>query len=216
MTTTTTSRFPLSLPRTLGHARWNAVLLLRSRLAIVYAVVIPIIPLALLFTGDRGDGAIGATAVTSSLTMAVLFPVFYNVLSQFVTRRDELVLKRLRTGEARDPEILAAMALPGAAIAVVVGLFIIPIAMAFGQPFPFNPLLYVVTVLVAAALFAVLADGSLDQERGSSPADQLAGDRARPRRPVGERVPGAGATLARPDARCRAHQSGAHHVVRIR
>lgn len=157
MTTTTTSRFPLSLPRTLGHARWNAVLLLRNRLAIVYAVVIPIIPLALLFTGDRGDGAIGATAVTSSLTMAVLFPVFYNVLSQFVTRRDELVLKRLRTGEARDPEILAAMALPGAAIAVVVGLFIIPIAMAFGQPFPVNPLLYVVTVLVAAALFAVLA-----------------------------------------------------------
>lgn len=38
MTTTTTSRFPLSLPRTLGLARWNAVLLLRNRLAITVGV----------------------------------------------------------------------------------------------------------------------------------------------------------------------------------
>ena len=65
MTTTTASRFPLSLPRTLGLARWNAVLLLRNRLAITYAIVIPIIPLALLFTGDRGDGAVGSLDMPS-------------------------------------------------------------------------------------------------------------------------------------------------------
>ena len=43
-----------------------------------------------------------------------LFPVYYNVLSQFVSRRDELVLKRMRTGETRDAELLVSIALPGA------------------------------------------------------------------------------------------------------
>ena len=50
-----------------------------------------------------------------------LFPVYYNVLSQFVSRRDELVLKRMRTGEARDAELLASIALPGAVSALVDG-----------------------------------------------------------------------------------------------
>ena len=38
--------------------------------------------------------------------LALLFPVYYNLLSSMVTRRDELVLKRLRTGETRDSELL--------------------------------------------------------------------------------------------------------------
>ena len=46
--------------------------------------------------------------------MALLFPGYYNLLSMFVTRRDELVLKRLRTGEVRDLELVTSMALPGA------------------------------------------------------------------------------------------------------
>ena len=45
--------------------------------------------------------------------VAALFPVYYNVLSQFVSRRDELVLKRMRTGETRDAELLVSIALPG-------------------------------------------------------------------------------------------------------
>ncbi len=95
-----------SLKRTASLTRWNAVLLTRNRLAFFYAVVLPLLPLALLLTGERGSPTVGAGAiVTMSLTIA-LFPVFYNVLSQFVNRRDELVLKRMRTGEARDAELL--------------------------------------------------------------------------------------------------------------
>ena len=44
-------------PRSL--TRWNAVLLSRNRLAFFYAVVLPLLPLALLFTGERGDGSVG-------------------------------------------------------------------------------------------------------------------------------------------------------------
>ena len=52
-TTTVADRF--SLKRAAGLTRWNAVLLSRNRLAFVYAVVLPLLPLLLLFTGERGD-----------------------------------------------------------------------------------------------------------------------------------------------------------------
>ncbi|WP_418058981.1 ABC transporter permease [Pimelobacter simplex] len=147
----------LSLPRTLRLARWNAVLLTRNRLALTYGTVLPLLPLALLLGGDRGDEALGAATIATVLTMAFVFPVFYNVLSQFVTRRDELVLKRLRTGEARDAELLTALVLPGAVIALAVALLAVPVAAAFGQDLPRNPLLYVVGALACVALYAAFA-----------------------------------------------------------
>jgi ABC-2 type transport system permease protein len=147
----------ISLPRTARLARFNALLLMRNRLAMVYGLVLPLTPLALLFAGERGDGGIGVSAVITTLSFAVLFPVFYNLLSQFVTRRDELVLKRLRTGEARDLELLGAMALPGVAVAVVVAIVTVPVAMVLGQAAPLNVVVYAVTVLVACAMFVAFA-----------------------------------------------------------
>ena len=95
--------------------------------------------------------------------MAALFPVYYNVLSQFVTRRDELVLKRLRTGETSDAELLASIALPGAALALGRRCcWSVPVAVALGEPLPLNP------VVVArhragrrCVLFAAFAYGPL-------------------------------------------------------
>ena len=48
-----------------------------------------------------------------------MFIVYYNLLSTYVARRQELVLKRLRTGEASDATVLAAAAVPALAIAAV-------------------------------------------------------------------------------------------------
>lgn len=104
------------MTRVLGLARANTLLLVRNRMTLLYALVFPLLPLlmVLLGSGDAADG--GPVAITSALTIAFLFPIFYNVLSMVVTRRDELVLKRLRTGEALDIEIIAALALPGVVI----------------------------------------------------------------------------------------------------
>ena len=63
--------------------------------------------------------AAGAGTIVTMWLVVGLFPVYYNVLSQFVSRRDELVLKRMRTGETRDSELLASIALPGAICALV-------------------------------------------------------------------------------------------------
>lgn len=145
----------LSPARVRTLARWNAVLLTRNRLALFYGVVLPLAPLLLLLTGD--DAGVGAASIVTTMTFAALFPVFYNVLAQFVSRRDELVLKRLRSGEARDAEILVALALPGYAILVLVAVLAIPLAIAAGQPVPLNPLVYLVAVLLVGVLFTAFA-----------------------------------------------------------
>ncbi len=154
---TTTFVGRLSLKRAVSLTRWNAVLLSRNRLAFVYAVVMPVLPLALLFTGDRGDPAVGAGAVVTMFLVAALFPVYYNVLSQFVSRRDELVLKRIRTGETRDGELLVSIALPGAISALVLSAVAVPIAAAVGQPLPVNPLLYAALAVLSITMFTAFA-----------------------------------------------------------
>ena len=153
--TTLADRF--SLRRTASLARWNAVLLSRNRLAFVYAAVLPLLPLALLFTGERGSPSVGAGAIVTMFLVIALFPVYYNVLSQFVSRRDELVLKRMRTGESRDAELLVSIALPGAISALVLGALAIPIAAALEQPLPVNPVLYAALAVLAVVMFTAFA-----------------------------------------------------------
>ncbi len=147
----------LSLRRIARLTRWNAVLLSRNRLTFFYAAVLPLLPLALLFGGERGSETVGANAIATVFLTIVLFPVYYNVLSQFVNRRDELVLKRMRTGETRDGELLASIALPGFVIAVVVAALTVPIAGALGQRLPVNPVLYAGAVVAATGMFVALA-----------------------------------------------------------
>ena len=115
------------------------------------------LPLALLFTGERGDPAVGAGAVVTMFLVAALFPVYYNVLSQFVNRRDELVLKRMRTGETRDAELLVSIALPGAISALVLTAVAVPVAAAVGQPLPVNPLLYAALAVLTVTMFTAFA-----------------------------------------------------------
>jgi ABC-2 type transport system permease protein len=152
---TVADRFSIS--RTARLTRWNAVLLTRNRLAFVYAVLLPLLPLLLLFTGERGDPSAGAGAIVTMWIVVGLFPVYYNVLSQFVNRRDELVLKRMRTGETRDGELLASIALPGVICALVLTAVAIPIAAVLDQPLPVNPLLYAALAVTAVVMFTAFA-----------------------------------------------------------
>ena len=155
--TTSAGEDRFSIRRAASLTRWNAVLLSRNRMAFLYAAVFPLLPLALLFTGDRGDESVGAGALTTTFLVVSLFPVYYNVLSQFVSRRDELVLKRMRTGETRDVELLLSIALPGALSALLVAVIVVPLAVALGQPLPLNPVLYVVVAVFVVVMFTAFA-----------------------------------------------------------
>lgn len=155
MSTITPTHFSIS--RTAHLTRWNTVLLGRNRLALMYAVVLPISPILMLLAVDRGDESIGATSISAVVLLAALFPVFYNVLSQFVSRRDELVLKRMRTGEARDLELLVGIAMPGILSAAAISGITVPLAAALGQPLPLNVVLYAGTVLLVVVTFTAFA-----------------------------------------------------------
>ncbi len=116
-------------------------------------------PVAILIIG-RDDGLSDA-AVSSALEVFALFLlvflVYYNLLSAYTTRRDELVLKRLRTGEATDNQILLGPAVPSLALTalltVVVGAFVV----ALGGSVPVNPILLIAALGGGAAMFAALA-----------------------------------------------------------
>ena len=144
------------LRRTLVLARANAVLMLRNKVTLLYGLVLPLLPLGLL-AGTDGDEGAASHAVLTVLMTALLFPVYYNVLSLLVTRRDELVLKRLRTGETRDLELVVSLALPGTVVALAVGVAVVPAAAAFGARLPLNPVLYAVGLVASCVLFAAFA-----------------------------------------------------------
>lgn len=146
-----------SVRRVVALARANALLMARNRLTLIYAVVVPLLPLGLLLAQDLSDPVAGAGALITSLVLVLLFPVYYNLLSVVVTRRDELVLKRLRTGETRDRELVVALALPGAVLAVLISLLTAGIGIAFGLPLPVNALLFLVAVVAGIVMIAALA-----------------------------------------------------------
>lgn len=146
-----------SFRRVLHLSRWNAVLAGRNRLAMFNGVVLPLLPLLLLLVGERGEPASGASTITTLALLAGLFPVYYNVLAQFVSRRDELVLKRMRTGEVRDLELLVGIAVPGVVSALLVTAVAVPVSAALGQPLPVNPVLLAAGTLLTLTMFSALA-----------------------------------------------------------
>lgn len=144
-----------STGRVLGLTRANAVLMLRNPLTLAYGVIGPLLPLGFVLFSSGEEAAV-AVAISSVLMVAWLLPVYYNVLSIIVTRRDELVLKRLRTGEARDGELLLSMCLPGVAISLVVAVLAALVATAIGHA-PGSPATYLLAAIGGSVLCAALA-----------------------------------------------------------
>jgi ABC-2 type transport system permease protein len=58
---------------------------------------------------------VGTVVLPAAIGFSLLFAVYGALVGAFTARREELVLKRLRTGELRDTEILAGSALPAVA-----------------------------------------------------------------------------------------------------
>lgn len=155
----------LSLRRITSLGRAEAILLGRNPIAVLNAVVMPLL-LVLLFKSavpadsDAGHGT-GAGIATSLTAFTLLLVVYYNLVPALVARREEFVLKRLRTGETTDPEILTGTALPAIALAwgqIVIG--VIAAATVFGMGVPTNVLLVLLAVALGTPVFVLLAAAS--------------------------------------------------------
>ena len=146
----------------LGRA--ELTLLWRNRTALATALLFPlgmVVALrpafAQLTPKDTGLST-GAVTVTGGIGFVLVFVVYYNLVTAYVARREERVLKRLRTGEATDLEILTGTALP--AVAVALAQCVVLVASGALLPDlspPKRPDLLLAGVLLGCVLMAALA-----------------------------------------------------------
>ncbi|NGN65342.1 ABC transporter permease [Streptomyces sp. A7024] len=120
-----TSRPTAAGGRLAALGRAELTLLLRSRATLVTAVLLPSVT-AFAMRGmvkglDLGGTGLSVATVMlpGALATALFFAVYTNLVGVYVVRREGLVLKRLRSGEVRDWEILVGSALPALAVAFV-------------------------------------------------------------------------------------------------
>lgn len=167
MTTATTPRTPTRTSgsasrRFFSLARAETLQFLRNKTLLINATLVPVgfgVAMYFVFSGDDEASRVdaGAMAMEFFLLFALMFVQFYTVLSMVTTRRDEGVLKRLRTGEARDAEILASSSFPGAILTVVLTVLMAALLMIFGAPGPVNVVPIIVAVLLGLAVTSGLA-----------------------------------------------------------
>ncbi|WP_313096692.1 ABC transporter permease [Corynebacterium variabile] len=148
--------------RTTSLARAETLQFARNRTLLINAAVFPLgFGLVMFFvtraTDDASTTDAAAMALEYFLVFALMFVQFYTVLSMATTRRDEGVMKRLRTGEARDAEILGAFSFPGAVLTVLFTVVMAVALVVLGALGPVNVLPIIVAVLLGLAVCTGLA-----------------------------------------------------------
>ncbi|MEZ7006901.1 ABC transporter permease [Streptomyces sp. AD55] len=145
-------------------ARAELTLLGRSKGTLVAAVFVPLVlPLSVRSAATKMDLAeaglsVGTVVLPAAVGFSLLFAVYSALVGVFVVRREELVLKRLRTGELRDAEILAGSALPASLTGLVQCLLLTAAcSLLLDLPAPPAPHLAVAGVLLGLLLCAALA-----------------------------------------------------------
>ncbi|MFJ8040060.1 ABC transporter permease [Kitasatospora sp. NPDC096147] len=163
-TATTTAPASTALSRMLALGRAETTLLLRNRTALFTALVLP--PLMTVALSEpikeQGKNSPGVSAaalvVTGLLGLLPLFVVYYNLTAAYVARRGELVLKRMRTGEARDAEILGGSALPSLLLSLTLSVVLCAAAaLLMDLPAPSDPVRVVLGVLLGLVVLVPLA-----------------------------------------------------------
>jgi ABC-2 type transport system permease protein len=179
MTAPTTSPPPVTAPaprraapaaRVWSLARAEILLLVRNRTTLFNALAVAPATVAFLAwigagsfpgTGGGEGGADAATAtflLTSLTAIALVFVVYYNLTTTLVARREELVLKRLLTGQVSATEIVAACATP--AVVVVLGQLVlgaVAVGVWFTLPTVANPLWLLLALAGGTVVFVLLA-----------------------------------------------------------
>ncbi|MGW8950658.1 ABC transporter permease [Streptomyces sp. NPDC055709] len=167
-TTSTTTTTPVTTTTAAGRltalGRAELTLLVRNRTALFVALLMPVaMVVPLRSTLDRFDLAgtgvtVGGALLTGAIGLVLILVVYLNLTSAFVARREELVLKRLRTGEVSDLEVLAGTALPAAALALVqCALIVVAGAVFLGTGAPPRPELLLAGMLLGTVLMTALA-----------------------------------------------------------
>ncbi|WP_369208225.1 ABC transporter permease [Streptomyces sp. PU-14G] len=157
----------LSPRRIRALARAELTLLVRNRTSLFVALLLPVVlTFSTKTAADQADLSgtglsVGTAVLPGTVGMVLLFAVYSNLIGVYVARREELVLKRLRTGEATDLEILGAAALPSVAIGVLQSaVLLIGGALLLDVGIPSRPDLLVAGLLLGTLMMVTLAAAS--------------------------------------------------------
>ena len=130
-------------------------LLWRNRTVMFMAIAFPLgLGGYMAYQGTSFGGGGWGVVVTLQIMLVLLMTVYITITTTLTARRQDLFLKRLRSGELTDLGVLAGTVGPVLALGFAQSLVLTVIAMAAGAPIPKNPLLFAVGVLVGLALFA--------------------------------------------------------------
>ncbi|MEU9114908.1 ABC transporter permease [Streptomyces sp. NPDC048483] len=150
--------------RLLALGRAELTLLGRNKTALYMTLIMPIamafaMKSALAGMDLSGMGlSLGTALLPATLGYVLLFGVYSNMTGAYVARREELVLKRLRTGELRDLEILAGTALPSAVVGLVQCVLLVALgSVALDVEPPDAPHLLIAGVLIGMVVVVAFA-----------------------------------------------------------
>ncbi|MFE4057177.1 ABC transporter permease [Streptomyces sp. NPDC059096] len=148
--------------KALGRAEY--VLLVRNRTALFSALIVPVAMIGAIRMSlkevDLGEVGLSGieVAMAGSIGMVLIMAVYANLSAAYTARREDLVLKRLRTIEASDREILAGTALPAVVLAFVQSCLMIAGGVAFlDVRAPDSPLVLLGGLLAGLLLLSALA-----------------------------------------------------------
>ncbi|MFK4069625.1 ABC transporter permease [Streptomyces sp. NPDC029674] len=161
-------------------ARAEMTLIGRNKGTLFAALFVPmVIPFSMKEAANgmdlKGTGLdVGTVVLPSALGFSLLFAVYSALTNVYAARREELVLKRLRTGELRDPEILAGAALPSVLIGVVQCLVLaVGCAVLLDSGAPSAPHLVVLGIAAGLVMFAALAAVTASFSRSTESAQVM-------------------------------------------
>ncbi|WP_405585087.1 ABC transporter permease [Streptomyces sp. NBC_01092] len=144
-------------------ARAEVTLLGRSRGTLFAALFVPLLlPFSVRQAAKGMDLAeaglsLGTVVLPASIGFSLLYAVYATLVSVYTARREELVLKRLRTGELKDAEILAGAALPAVTTGIAQSLVLaVGCAVLLDVGAPSAPHLAVLGLLLGLVLCASL------------------------------------------------------------
>jgi ABC-2 type transport system permease protein len=143
------------MTRVLTLARAEARILLRNKLVAATGLLLPL-AIGLFMASSGTDGAWG-DVVAMQLVLMLLFCVYATATTSLAARKRQLVLKRLRSGQLSDAEILTGLLAPLFVLALAQSVILVAGTVAFGAPLPGRPWLLVPALVLGAAMSASIA-----------------------------------------------------------
>ena len=130
-------------------------MLVRNRLVAACAILIPL-ALGAFFVFSGNEGAEPVSAVTVTVIM-IAMGLYVTATTTLAARRQNLFLKRLRSGVVSDGSIIAGLVVPIVLVSVLqVAVILTALSITSGNP-PAQPLLVILGVVLAEIMFAGFA-----------------------------------------------------------